>query len=444
VGFYNTANWPEKSAYYRLPWSNNDNPIAWLEVTDVCNVNCKGCYRRNLSGHRPLADLKKEVDFFIRVRNPDGISIAGGEPLVHPEIVPLVAYIAGKGLKPILISNTVALTRELLRDLYGAGLAGITCHIDMLQDRPDAQPGWTERDLLALRQQKADLLWEVTRGAVNVTFNQTVYHESFPCIPDIVRWARANVRKVHGLVFICYRGMPLTERIRFDAQGVSNEELAREFGYAETDISQIDILSVDVYNLLKDHFGDTYEPCAYLGGTGHIMDYKWLIAASILEGDGRAHGPVGRRTMELLQAWHHWRRGRYFTYLHRHRLPRGAILLTGLAGDRALHRARRGIRRSLLNPANWLRPVYSQSIGIVQAPDMMENGMASMCESCPDMCVWEGNLVNSCRLDEYRRYGRLLNAIVHTSGTEGDKRAAGAEAGAARGGEPVPRRGGAG
>jgi hypothetical protein len=49
--------------------------------------------------------------------------------------------------------------------------------------------------------------------------------------------------------------------------------------------------------------------------------------------------------------------------------------------------------------------------------------MPSMCESCPDMCVWEGNLVNSCRLEEYRKYGRLMNAIVHTDESEGDKRA---------------------
>ena len=79
---------------------------------------------------------------------------------------------------------------------------------------------------------------------------------------------------------------------------------------------------------------------------------------------------------------------------------------------------RRSVMPTFFNPARWFRPLYAQSIGIVQAPDMMANGMASMCESCPDMCVWEGNLVNSCRLDEYRKYGRLMNAIVHTDKSE--------------------------
>ncbi len=434
MGFYNTENWPEKSRYYRFPWSGNDNPISWLEITDICNIYCKGCYRRNLGGHRPLDELKKEVDFFIRVRNTDGISIAGGEPLIYPHIVPLVEYIASRGCKPIIISNTVALTEGLLRDLYNAGLAGITCHIDMLQERPDTERGWTELDIMPLRQRKADLLWEVTRGKINVTFNQTVYHQNFRYLPDIVRWGRQNVRKVHGQVFICYRGMPIKEGVSFD--GISGEELQSSLGYTERDVSEIDILSVDVYNLLKDSFGETYEPCAYLGGTGHIMDYKWWVAATLLEGSGKAVGYAGRRTMEYLQTQHHWRKGTYFAYFRNNRVARAPMFLTAFLGDRQMRPVRAAVARSLFNPANWFRPLYQQTVAIVQAPDMMSNGMASMCESCPDMCVWEGNLVNSCRLDEYRKYGRMLSAIVTTSEKEGDKRVKATQASSGGGGKP--------
>ena len=75
----------EKRDLYRFPWSKNDNPIAWLEITDVCNLRCEGCYRQRLSGHKSLGEIKEEILFFKRWRNPDNVSIAGGEPLVHPE-----------------------------------------------------------------------------------------------------------------------------------------------------------------------------------------------------------------------------------------------------------------------------------------------------------------------------------------------------------------------
>jgi hypothetical protein len=425
VGFYNTDNWPEKSQYYRFPWSNNDNPISWLEVTDVCNIYCKGCYRRNVSGHRPLEELKKEVDFFKQVRNADGISIAGGEPLIYPQIVKLVEYIAGRGMKPVIISNSLALDHELLADLYQAGLVGITCHIDMLQDRPENKPGMTELDLIPLRQEKAELIWEVTRGRIDVSFGCTVYHQNFKYLPDLVRWARKNVRKVHGLVFICYRGIPIREDISWDIgkeEKASLDQMKKDLGYVEQEISEIDITSVDVYNLLKDHFAETFEPCAYLGGTGHIKHYKWWVSVQMMEDNGRVYGSIGPRTMEYLQTRHHWRAGTYFAYLRKNVIPRIALPLTALIGDRRLRRARLESFPSLINPLRWKKPLYTQSISIIQAPDMMENGMASMCESCPDMCVWEGNLVNSCRLEEYRKYGRLVNAIVHIDGSEGDKR----------------------
>ena len=31
-----------------------------------------------------------------------------------------------------------------------------------------------------------------------------------------------------------------------------------------------------------------------------------------------------------------------------------------------------------------------------------------MCDTCLDMTVWNGTLINSCRRDEYRLLGRML------------------------------------
>ena len=120
----------DKRDLYRLPWSMNDNPIAWLEVTDICNIHCEGCYRQHLTGHKSLEQVKEEILFFKKWRNPDNVSIAGGEPLIHPQIVDIVAHIAKSGIKPIILTNALALKPELLRELKEAGLAGFTVHID--------------------------------------------------------------------------------------------------------------------------------------------------------------------------------------------------------------------------------------------------------------------------------------------------------------------------
>jgi MoaA/NifB/PqqE/SkfB family radical SAM enzyme len=67
---------PDKRNLYRLPWSMNDNPIAWLEITDMCNMHCEGCYRQRLTGHKPLEHVKEEILFLKRWRYFDYASVS--------------------------------------------------------------------------------------------------------------------------------------------------------------------------------------------------------------------------------------------------------------------------------------------------------------------------------------------------------------------------------
>ena len=96
---------------YRLPWTLPDNAISWLEPTSACDLACDGCYRENVpSSHKPLDIIQKEIETFHRLRNADGISIAGGDPLMHPQIVEIVRMIAKMGVKPIINTNGGKLT----------------------------------------------------------------------------------------------------------------------------------------------------------------------------------------------------------------------------------------------------------------------------------------------------------------------------------------------
>jgi MoaA/NifB/PqqE/SkfB family radical SAM enzyme len=103
---------------YRLPWTLPDNAISWLEPTSTCNLYCDGCYRKNEpNGHKPLEQVRKELDLFNRMRKTDGVSIAGGDPLTHPEIEKIVEMVARDGQKPVVNTNGQLLTMEKLRAL---------------------------------------------------------------------------------------------------------------------------------------------------------------------------------------------------------------------------------------------------------------------------------------------------------------------------------------
>jgi MoaA/NifB/PqqE/SkfB family radical SAM enzyme len=392
----------EKSDLCRLPWSKNDNPIAWLEITDICNLRCQGCYRQKLSGHKTLEEIREEIRFFKRWRNPDNVSIAGGEPLLHPQILDIVALVAENGIKPVVLTNASKLTPALLRELKRAGLAGFTLHIDSRQGRPNWE-GKSEAEHNELRQHYADMV--AAEGGISTIFNSTVYPATFHEIPAVVRWAQANIERVHGLVFITYRVFPTRETIAFDQEGHAVN--ADQLSYSGRHLEKF-TTSLEVYQLIKGCCPE-YEPSGYLGGTVRHDSFKWLASVTI-GSRHRMYGSIGKKTMELAQFLHHLFRGTYLAYMAQSRVSPFVFLLA--PWDRAIGLAARSWLRDLLqHPGRIFTGLRLQTIGIIQAPDALPNGQGDMCDSCPDMTVWNGTLVNSCRMDEYRLFGGMLTVF---------------------------------
>ena len=191
--------------YYRLPWNLPDNSISWLEPTSKCNLICEGCYRKNeTNGHKSLEEIKNDLNVFTSLRKVDGVSIAGGDPLTHPDILEIVKEVKNRKLKPIINTNGLALTTELLKKLKLAGVYGFTFHIDSKQSRP----GWknkNEIELNELRYKFAKMLYD--EGDICCSFNSTVYEDTLKYIPELLKWANKNIDKVQTMVFILYRAV---------------------------------------------------------------------------------------------------------------------------------------------------------------------------------------------------------------------------------------------
>jgi len=393
----------DKRNLYRLPWSMNDNPIAWLEVTDTCNISCEGCYRQHLTGHKTLAQLKGEVDFFMQWRNPDNFSIAGGEPLIHPEIVEIVAYISSKGVKPVILTNALALNPDIIKRLKQAGLAGFTIHIDSHQNRPHWKDK-TETELNELRMHFAEMI--AKEGGMYVIFNSTVYPSTFHEIPDVIRWGQANIDKVNGLVFITYRTATTDKTIATDS--LDRQVDMSKLSYVRDHFEEKFVTSPEVYELIKSQFPE-YDAAGYLGGSIRHDSFKWLIGATI-GSRKRMYGAVGKRGMEMAQTGHHFFTGTYLAYLSQARIGDKIFFLS--PWDDSVRQAwKNRIKDVFLHPRRLFEAVYIQSIGIIQAPDILPDGRADMCDSCPDITIYDGKFVNSCRMDEYRLFGGFVSVV---------------------------------
>ena len=406
---------------YRLPWTLPDNGISWLEPTAQCNLNCYGCYRKNIKdSHKPMEEVRHELDFFQSLRKTDCISIAGGEPLLYPNIVELVADIRKRGLKPIVNSNGIALTKELLRELKKAGVFGFTFHIDSKQGRGRGRDweGRNEVELNELRLHYAEML--ATEGDIACSFNSTVYGDTLRYVPDLVAWAQKHIDIVHTMVFILFRH--ITPELPFDFYAGEDKVVWDRIHYHSERKEVTDLQAHDVVRTIRTQFPD-FSPAAFLNGTQQADSYKWLLTERIGTTD-RMLGYVDGKFIELVMTSYHYLKDRYLSYASPGILGMGRASLAFLWPiNRSVRRAlRRYLRFLAANPFRAFRKVHMQSIMIIQPVDFMPNGDQSMCDGCPDITVWrdgqgKDRLVWSCRLEEPMQYGVFLHTVPrHTAG----------------------------
>ncbi|GAB1372344.1 hypothetical protein MASR1M45_24060 [Candidatus Kapaibacterium sp.] len=388
---------------YRLPWNLVDNALSWLEPTSKCNLHCDGCYRENRSNsHKSLSEIRQELEIFKSLRKTDSISIAGGEPLTHPEIIEIVRLVRDMGWKPVINTNGELLTPELLFKLKEAGVFGFTFHIDSGQDRSKWK-GKNEIELNELRLKMAKMLAEV--GGMSCAFNLTVYPENIKYVPAVLRWAQENIDIVHIMVFIIYR---IAVRNQDYDYYVGNEKITfEEVPYSVKEFERrTDVTSPEIIEEIRKYEPD-FMPCSFLNGTHKPDSFKWLMTGRL----GNKHkimGYIGPKFMEFVQTFNHLFTGKYLAYGDTRLLKHGKMYFLLSFMDKNIWLACKKYFRTFIdNPKAFFSKVYYQSVMIIQPTDLLSNGDMNMCDGCPDISIFNNELVWSCRMEELYKYNNF-------------------------------------
>jgi pyrroloquinoline quinone biosynthesis protein E len=109
-----------------------------MELTDRCPLKCPQCYcQLNAGRDLDFEIAKKNIDNAARL-NISYINLSGGETLLYPFIVELVAYISSKGLYPALAISGWGLDKALLKQLIEAGVHSIYVSLNGSQETINA------------------------------------------------------------------------------------------------------------------------------------------------------------------------------------------------------------------------------------------------------------------------------------------------------------------
>lgn len=135
-----------------------------LIVTRRCNLSCGYCNEANGSSPPVPSDvLRRRIDAAHRLRSVS-ITMLGGEPLLHPDIVSLVSY-ANRQCQVSITTNGFLLEPDTVRKLNDAGLSTLQLSIDGLER---SSGGYIQKSLRSLRH-KLDMVCRLAAFETHAT-----------------------------------------------------------------------------------------------------------------------------------------------------------------------------------------------------------------------------------------------------------------------------------
>jgi cyclic pyranopterin phosphate synthase len=163
-----------------------------LSLTDRCDLACVYCRPSRKDGYlddRLTDDAWKAVVRTLVAAGVRRVRITGGEPLLHPRVASLVAFVADLGVDDLALTTNATRLAELAGPLRAAGLRRLTVSLDSL--RADRFCRITRGGNLEQVLRGLDAALEV--GFDEVKTNTVVLRgENDDELPAIVRWAWAH------------------------------------------------------------------------------------------------------------------------------------------------------------------------------------------------------------------------------------------------------------
>ncbi len=183
--------------------------LGLIEVNSHCNLDCPVCFANAGPGFSlSLAQVEAMLDRFVQLEGePEVVQFSGGEPTIHPEIIPMLRLAKRKGIGVVMLNtNGVRIAKD---DRFLAQLADLRPTIYLQFDGFAAQTHAYMRgeQLLDLKLRALDRLAQAKLDVVLVpAIAKGVNHDE---IGAIVRFGLDH-RAVRGIAF-----QPVTHAGRF-------------------------------------------------------------------------------------------------------------------------------------------------------------------------------------------------------------------------------------
>ena len=185
--------------------------LALIEVNSHCNLDCPICFADAQPGFSlSMTQVERMLDRFVELEgDPEVVQFSGGEPTIHPEILPMLRMAQEKGIKVVMLNtNGIRIARD---DRFLAALADIqpTVYLQFDGFATETHQQMRGKDLLPDKLKALERMAQADMDVVLVpAIEKGVNHHE---LGDIVRFG-IEQPAVNGIAF-----QPVTHSGRFMA-----------------------------------------------------------------------------------------------------------------------------------------------------------------------------------------------------------------------------------
>jgi hopanoid biosynthesis associated radical SAM protein HpnH len=273
--------------------------IVEIEPLFVCNLSCPGCGKIQ----HPTDILRKRlsVEDVVNAVEESGtpmVSIAGGEPLLHPDIDKIVAELVKRKVYVYLCTNAVLLRRRLDRFTPSHFFSWVV-HMDGLRERHDEAV-----DRVGVFDEAVDAIKDAQSRGFRVTTNSTFFNTDSPkTVRDLLDFLNDELKVDAMMISPAYAyekapdqehflGVEQTRQMFQEAFGekrrkkwrLNHSPLFLDFLEGKVEFS-CTAWGIPSYSVLG-----WQRPC-YLMSDGYAQSYKELVETTDWDAYGRGKDP---------------------------------------------------------------------------------------------------------------------------------------------------------
>lgn len=364
-----------------IHYQGRQTPHAILEINQCCNISCQSCYKSKSKQSKSLKQIKIELALLCQKRKLEQITLAGGEPSLHPDLLEIIFLCRKKVSSVNMLSNGLGFSPEKCSAMAKAGLSAVHLHIDSHQKRADLE---SPQKINALRDQYTKILAE---AGIDAALSITLYKSDLEKISQSLNYFFKSPFAHNFLITLCKDFSIIAGNIHQKKQ--NQQEQSPEAVYN----SDFEKLMIRLYKKYPDF---------YLASNLSKKKRKWIFYNSFCFSDHSLQlfpgsGNFNRIFLLADKLSLLFRRKRIFDMRVEQKKVPGLFILSTLLSFNPGYTS-----RAIKFWKNWrksMAKLYYKKLYVQEGPTVKEDGRLEFCRSCPDAAIRKERLVPVCLAD---------------------------------------------